>query len=489
MSAKLWWFLVAALGHAALYAATNKEITLPGLPLQLDWVDSNQDGKLDLQALMLLSQTTGDIDTFFEDGSLKGLYEDVTQKEKYFVTYLQTETGWQETEKIALGEANILGFVMENSAPFHLNIWTQERLTRYRWEDTAWKPFSTGKTPGLLAHAPTTLSNFSFLHKTQKGTFWTVPDLAGIHVIQPDNDYATTFLEYPKHSLDSNYASSEYHRQSFQLPEVLNIDGKEDSELAFIGNKKVTVYEIGANRPSHAGLVEGKLIDLDGDGLADRMQIEENHDIDRLKDLPKVKSKVTVYRATAPLTFEKEPITEQDLAGFLIDQNESDIQLAPPFSDINQDGRIDLAGIAMKMSMWQIAKLVSIGRLKLKFLLHLHVQNPDGSFKTLANGPYQMTWKINIRKLKLPEFAQIAADYNGDGWWDILQVGDSKLSITPVTEAGFQKEQVISVKIPRKFRKPDQAYGRDIDSNGRSEIILIKLDNQQTRLSVVEVNP
>lgn len=489
MKWKLWWMIIPFTFIANLWAKKPvSELSLAGLPLQLAWADINNDKRLDLQALMLVSHTIGDIDTYFEGGDLRGLYEDVTQKEKYFVTVLQTEDGWQETEKIELGEVQILGFVTEPNQPAALNIWTQEGLKRYRWDEAGWKDFAFGKTPGLLATAPTTLSKFTFWHQTPQGTFWTIPDLAGIHILEPDKDFQGRFIPYPSHALQSNRVGQLYHSQGFALPSMLNLDGQLGEEILFQGDEEASAYAMTTGKHLAHAKFEGTLMDLDGDGFPDRLVIKENEDIDRLKDLPKVTSNLTVYRATGPLTFEKEPTTQQDLAGFLIQNNDSDIQLAPPFSDINNDGRLDIAGIALKMGVWQIAKLVSMGRLKIQFLLHLHVQNPDGTFRTLANGPFKMDWKINIRKLKLPEFAQIAADYTGDGWWDILQVGDSKLTLTSITDEGFQLAKAQTLKIPRGFRETDQAYGRDLDLDGRAEIILVKLGNQETKIAVMGVS-
>jgi len=465
----------------------NTQLALPGLPLQIDWADINQDGRLDLHALMLISQTIGEVDTYFEGGQLRGLYEDETHKEKYFITYLRTDTGWQETARIELGQANTLAFALDLETPAKLNLWTQQGMTRYRWESNGWKAFSFGKTPGLLASAPVSLSQFSFWHHTEDGPFWVVPDLAGVHLIQPEREFAQRLLPYPDNTIERDTYNDHYHSRTLQLPRILNIDGKPGSELVFVGKDKAIGYALDQQEPMANSRMEGTLIDLNGDGLADRLTAKENDDIDRLKDLPKVTSSVKTYLATAPLTFESTPNTEQDLAGFLVQGNDSDIQLAPPFSDINSDGRLDLAGIAIKLSVWQITKLVAIGRLKIKFLLHLHLQEHDGTFRTLANGPYVMTWKLNIRKLKLPEFAQIAADYDGDGWWDILKVGDSKIEITPVTDKGFQNDAVRKQSIPRAFRKSDQAFGRDLDNDGRAEIIFIKLTGNQTQIGIMEV--
>lgn len=489
MTRKHAWMLLFFSPFLFSYTKIQKPLALPGLPLQLGWYDVNGDGLLDLQAMMLLTQVQGSMDTYFEEGDLRGFYEDETLKEKYFVTYLQTASGWEEAGQIELGQAQVLGFVTEESQPAILNIWSQQGLTRYRWEKTAWKPFAFGKTPGLLAHAPTSLSNFDFWHDGEDGSYWAVPDLAGIHLLQADKDFASTFLPYPTHTVDYNRVSSKYHSRSFQMPTFSNTDGKEGPELLFTGGGRATAFPLGKTKSIASVPIEGNLVDMDGDGLADRIVVKEDDDIERLKDLPKVKSNVSVYRATGPLVFEKEPLANQDLAGFLIQDNDSEIQLAPPYSDFNNDGRTDLVGIAIKLGVWQIAKLVSLGRLKIKFHLHMHVQKEDGSFRTLANGPYLMTWKINIRKLKLPELAQIAADYNGDGWHDILKVGDSNLEITPVTEQGFQKQSIHKIKIPRQYRKADQAYGRDLNSDGKAEIILVKLDNNQTRLGLLEVKP
>jgi hypothetical protein len=99
-----------------------------------------------------------------------------------------------------------------------------------------------------------------------------------------------------------------------------------------------------------------------------------------------------------------------------------------------------------------------------------------------------MEWKINIRNLKMPDLAQMAGDLNGDGWTDITMIKDNRLHITPLSDAGFRNDLAKRQKLPEAWQDPDQIMLRDLNNDKRAEVVLLKIDRNQTRLGFMEVN-
>ena len=462
------------------------DIQLEGLPLQLEWFDVDDDGHLDLVALMLLSQTEGHWETSFEDGKLRGYYHDETFKEKYLATWLHREGNWQLAESIALGQDTVLGFALEKQAGSQLMLWKKDALTRHLWQDGRWQPKQRLPTPGYLAGEGVFMQDFPFWQQGHGSSFWLVPDLEGLHVVPAHTPELPVFLTYPDHLLEAFSTRDGAHHFEMSMPSMISLDGDAQSELVFQGGKRSSAWRLGAHQPSFQGPTDGILIDLNGDAMADLITAEEEGEIEKRKDLPKVKTRVKSYFATAPLVFPEEPDVNQLVPGFVLTENDSDIELAEPFLDINNDGRPDLLGVAFKVSAFQLVKVVTTGRLTLKFLLHLSVQNEAGLFQPIAGGPFPMVWRINIRRLKMPTFAQITADFDGNGWVDILMEKGNRIQVTPIDEGGIRMKQKWNQSIPSHLRDPDQIYGKDLNGDGKAAFVLMKIKKNQTVLGILE---
>ncbi len=469
-----------------LAPSRGADIRLQGLPLQVEWFDVNGDGLLDVVALMLISQTEGQLNTYYEAGRLRGIYEDETFKEKYLATFLAGNGGWTEAHRAPLGRETILGFALEHARTSRLMLWTRQALIHHEWTDAGWIASRRVETPGLLAREGVYMSEFLFWQTTPEGSYWLVPDLDGLHLLPADEDRGQRFLPYPDLAFERTSLDSGRHQIELAMPRLLSLDQDPSPELVFQGNELMAGFSLENPETTYQGDGKGVLIDLNGDGMADLIEIEVDDEIERKKDLPRVTSHVKTYMATGPLTFSEEPRADQSVPGFVINNEDSEINLAEPFLDLNGDGLIDLAGIAFKFSMFQIAKLVTVGRFTMKFLLNLSMQQEDGSFHVLAGGPFEMAWTLNIRRLRLPSFAQMTADFDGDGWIDILMEKGNKLQVTPLAASGFQNARTWTQKIPSDLRKPDQVFGKDLNGDGKAEFVLMKVRSNQTLLGVLE---
>lgn len=481
--------LLAMMLSSALFGG-SKDLTidLEGVPLQMEWTDLNGDGHLDLVALMLRTKTEGAMDTWFDEGGLRGVYADQTTREKLLITCLYANGTYGRTHTRELGQTPVLGFALSKTAAGHfLMLWQNEKLERNRWIDHAWTLERELSTPGLLAQEAASLSEFPFWQEDDRGAYWVVPDFSGVRVVDLA-DERQRLVAYPVTAFESSSTGPAGHRIKLPLPKLLNLDADPRPELTFIDDDHLLGYALAEGGARYDRALDGALADFNGDGLLDLMTGEEG-DIKRLKDMATVETKVRTYLATAPMVFSKTPTADQFVPGMVINGDNGDgPQLAPPFLDINGDGRIDLAGIAFKLSIFQAAKVVVTGHMSMKFLLSLSLQNPDGSFRTLAGGPFPMTWKLNLRRLRLPSFAQLAADFDGDGWIDIMLPGDDAIAITPVTAAGIGSKPW-KRPLPKALRDPDQLYGRDLNGDGRASLIAVKLTNNHTLVGILEGKP
>ncbi|MDJ0838051.1 MAG: hypothetical protein QNK37_16165 [Acidobacteriota bacterium] len=471
------------------------EITLDGLPLQMAWGDIDGNGHKDLVALMILTQTEGQVTTYFEGETLRGMYRDETVVEKYLVTVLNNGDKWEATWRLKLGRENIPGFALQEAPDAQLLLWRGNALVRHKWENGQWDPKQRFKTPGLLATTGVSMKDFSFWHRTAAGDYWFVPDLDGMHFIHAGGEGMPQFVEYPELAVDGNTTRGNSweregdHQVRLNMPQFLSVDRDKGAEMVFQGNERAMGWRLGETQPTFDGVAKGTLVDLNGDGMADLIQAEEEGEVDKLRDLPKMKTRIRTFLATSPLNFPAQPNHEQVVPGMVLTENDSDIELAEPFLDINSDGRADLVGIAVKLTMFRVIRAVATGRLRIKFLMHLTLQEDDGSFRTLAGGPFEMTWKLNIRRLKMPHLAQLAADFDGDGWMDIMLEKGNRLEVTPVTRNGLQNTRLWKQKIPNKLRDPDQVFGRDLNGDKKAEFIFLKTGGGKTTIAALEAQP
>ena len=478
-------YFLAVIG-LSMNVAAKDEIEIEGLPVQMAWGDVDGQGHLDLIALMIQSQTEGVVDTYFENGRLRGVYEDETFKEKFLHTWTHQDGAWREAVKVPLGREPVLGFAIEAG---RLMLWYGKGLTIYTWENKQWRVNKQIPTPGLLAHLPVSMDAFPFWQRSGAQSFWLVPDLEGVHLIEVSQPDARRFLAYPETARQRMSREGQKHIIEIAMPEFLDVNGDGDEELVFKGQSYATSWSIVRNESPMTAKAPGVLIDIDGDGLADRLELEEP-DVDRPRDLPKVKTGVRTYFATAPLTFPEEPDLDQQVPGFLLTGGDDvDMEFPDPFIDINGDGRPDAAGLAIKFNLFQAIKAVATKRMSMKFLLQLSLQTERGRYETLAGGPFVMTWRINLRRLRMPAFAQMTADFDGDGWIDVLMEKRRNIEITPVNRQGFQNHRVWKVKIPKSVSDPDQVFGKDLKLDGKAELILMKIQRGKTRLAILEAKP
>lgn len=464
-------------------------IDLEGLPLQIEWVDLNQDGALDLTAAVMKTETIGAFSTFYQDGSLRGLYEDTTSQTFFLRTWLNSESGFVETASLDL-EEGFISFILKGGKLYLWN--SQNRLDIMKFAHGGWQ-LTHSITPPISNMVSG--NEFYFLWSVHGRQYWMLPGLSDLTLYDCDHQ-KTSMIPYFDTMISNGQSGSNGQSLSLPLPIAMDVTGDGQDDLVFSkGDQRWIWHAVEPLPATEEPLVlryfpinlPGILIDLDGDKKHELLSIEiQDEDIEKLKDLKKIKSQLQVFRADHPLEFEDTPAHEQTIPGFLIPEGDDEFFLSSPFQDINSDGLLDLASFGFKVSYLQVARIATTGKMNITFLLELHLQGLNGKFKTLPGGPFEMSWRLNLRKLRMPEFGQLTADFNADGWMDLMTVSEKKVSIHTLSESGYGSSKGHMVRFPVEFRDPDQVFGRDLNADNQAEIILLKIVGRTGRLSILE---
>ncbi|MCB9399146.1 MAG: hypothetical protein H6510_15125 [Acidobacteria bacterium] len=457
------------------------ELALDGIPIQLEFHDLNQDGSQDIIGLMLRNKTIGDIDAYYEEGGIRAAYSETTLREKYLVWIPLSPTGAGARSVLELGTRVVNGFQVDPNGLIHL--WTEGEIWTLKPKGDSFVQEQTRALPETALPAITSAVTFPWQVQFQGQTTWLFPDFQGLHTLTPAGQQH--FLPFPRH-IRKTSNRDQYFEMTIPLPQIYQ-PASGSPLLLLNGGKDWFVSDL--NGESH--LVERDedfvLRDMNSDGLLDVLIVHEVDDIDGPSDLPKVKSEVQLYTARAPYQYEAQPDYSGSLGGFIIQGMDEEMSPISPFFDLNHDGLTDIGGFAFKLSVFQMVKAVSLGRITITFLMHFHIQE-NGKFRTLAGGPFEVRWKFNFRKMKMPEFAQITADLDGDGWVDIFVDKGGKLEITPLDNQGIRNDKSWSYKLPKTFRESDEIFSVNLDSDPADELIFLKFDQGTTHLGWAEVS-
>jgi len=462
------------------------EVSVPGRPLQLELHDLNGDGHLDLLALMLQQKSTGEVEAFYEAGAIYAAYAETTRSQKRLVYIPLQEVGAGDAVILDLGTEPVSGFQVDKGGTIHL--WSADRLRsltagpRFRLlGETALPPTQMG---------PVTKLAWNWLLETPEGPLALLPDVDLLHLLPlpgSSSDRAISTLAMPMGMAHASRQDGEF-QLSWPLPQVVEIDGAPPGEWVFDRGRRWQIIWLSGERKEELRQEPFLLRDLDGDQLADLLFVREGGEVERISDLPNIHSELRLHRANAPLSFSTTPDFQGQLAGYLL-AAEGDVELPlNPFTDLNGDGRIDLLGVAFQFGKFQMVKALASGRATLTFLLHFHLQTATG-FTTLPGGPYELPWKFNIRHIKAPEFAQISADLDGDGWLDVFLPSERFLLVTPLCAAGLARNRQTRCKLPDGFTATDTIFARNLDSDPTHELVFLKTAMGATMIAWGEVRP
>lgn len=465
----------------AAWSVPSSILGLQGIPLQMDWVDVNGDGRQELVALMRVVSTQAEVDTYLVGQSLRGLYEEKAVQESYLVTCEMRGDRWEEVWRKDLGRRDVIGFVVEKAPDARLHLWDEAGMANYAWQRGGWVLHGTTGYPERLLSVRSAFSQFPFWVGKGDEARWLIPDAHGIHVV----GQATEWLPYPWPAESRVDRNRGMHLLTVPLPDLLDVDHMGQWDLVFSHGEEKTVVDLAQLNVSRSIEQPGRLRDMDGDGLADLVVMEtRDEDLESMRDLRHLQSRLQVFIAREAFQFSARPDVEQTIQGLAI-ESEDGLSLPSAFLHLDGDSRVDLASVAIKLSALQVAKLVSLGRMKITFLLFLYRQDEAGRFQMVGQEPFDVEWRLNVRRLSLPAFPQLLADLNGDGTKDLFVRDKRQIRIHPITDQGIDEHGQTRVEIPRVMMEPTEILASDLDGDGSDELLVLRVDRMRTFLKVL----
>jgi hypothetical protein len=240
-----------------------------------------------------------------------------------------------------------------------------------------------------------------------------------------------------------------------------------------------------------------RLADIDGDGRVELATYEEIETPDagfrkEMKEAKRPTFTWRIYRLGPNLRVEPEPWRTFEMPGypFIFDW------LAPGqggFLDLDGDGRLDLVTADLDYSMWQIPNILVARTIGVGLLFHLNLQQSPGQFTPVPGKPLRGKLKIDLKPIRLLEFAQFAGDFDGDGRTDFVRLGGGRnVDIHRGRPDGRYPRKPDAVM--RLERSPDDTglvKLQDLDGDGRSDLLVMTVldpdeegESRPTRLDI-----
>ncbi len=220
--------------------------------------------------------------------------------------------------------------------------------------------------------------------------------------------------------------------------------------------------------------------DLDGDGRAEVVTYEEQREPGEQgfrKEMNAAKRPMYLYRfyrVDDDLQVQREPYMTLSAQGypFTFDW----LGESPGgFIDLDGDGKKELVTADLDFSLWQVAKILVAKSIGIGLDFHVWAQQQDGSFQEVEDSRLRGKLKIDLRHLRLVEFAQFAGDFNGDGRTDFVHLGGGrKVSIHAGQEgAHYPAKPDLTFTLTRSPYDTGLIKVSDLDGDGRSDFMVV----------------
>jgi hypothetical protein len=222
--------------------------------------------------------------------------------------------------------------------------------------------------------------------------------------------------------------------------------------------------------------------DIDGDGRAELVTYEEMDQgggdgfRQEMKEAKRPLHEYRLYRLDQNLQVAREPYLTFTAQGypFLFDWlGESN----GGFVDLDGNGRLDLVTADLDFSLWQLPKILMARTIGLGLDFHVWAQQPDGTFREVKASRVRGKLKVNLRQMKLTEFAQFGGDYDGDGRIDFISLGGGrKVSIHRGQEgAVYPLKPDLTISLHRSPDDTGLIKAPDLDGDGRSDLLVVTI--------------
>ncbi|MCZ6599857.1 MAG: VCBS repeat-containing protein [Acidobacteria bacterium] len=224
--------------------------------------------------------------------------------------------------------------------------------------------------------------------------------------------------------------------------------------------------------------------DLDGDGHAEVATYEEWEEPGEqgfrkeMKAAKRPQYTYRFYRVADNLQIQREPYLTLSAQGypFTFDW----LGESPGgFVDLDGDGKKDLVTVDLDFSLWQIAKILVAKSIGVGLDFHVWAQQQDGSFQEVTDSRLRGKIKINLRHMRLVEFAQFAGDFDGDGRTDFVHLGGGRKVNIHAGQNGshYPAKPDLTITLTRSPDDTGLIQAPDLDGDGRSDLMVVTLLN------------
>ncbi|MBD3868784.1 MAG: VCBS repeat-containing protein [Acidobacteria bacterium] len=219
------------------------------------------------------------------------------------------------------------------------------------------------------------------------------------------------------------------------------------------------------------------LRDLDGDGLAEAIVVDEQSRDGgmraELKDAKRPVQNFRFHRLGRDLRIDPEPYHETEAMGHLMEGEGEDVPFSVEvFQDLDNDGREDLILVTLDFSVFQAVKIMVTKKISIGLDFHVWHQRPDGSFKEVNDLDLSEKLKLDLNDLKFGRFAQFGGDFDGDGIQDFVHLGRGKKVTIHRGRTGcvYPKNPDLVVELEEEPPHLGLVTIEDLDGDGLSDI-------------------
>jgi len=221
------------------------------------------------------------------------------------------------------------------------------------------------------------------------------------------------------------------------------------------------------------------LVDLDGDGRAEVVRIEE---LDRpgegffseMKDAKRPHQRVRLHRLRPDLSVERAPYLESEVEGHVA-QGEGPIEMEA-FVDLDGDRHMELVTFTLDFSLLQAVRVLATKRISVGVDFHVYRQGASGAFEAVSGLDLSEKLKFDLDDLALRRFAQFAGDFDGDGRREFVHFGrGSKLTLhRGAAGCRYPSKPDLTIELAEEAASLDLVRVEDLDGDGRADIRILR---------------
>ncbi len=222
--------------------------------------------------------------------------------------------------------------------------------------------------------------------------------------------------------------------------------------------------------------------DLDGDGVAEYVMLEELLDDDagmrqEIRQAKQPPFRYRLYRSGPELARLGEPYRTFEATGYSFDTgDDSDIRLPGGFQDLDGDGRSDLVTLTLDFSLMQAVKILTTHRISIGLDFHVWCQDSKGRFRAVRGLDLSGKFRLDLDDLRIGQMSQFAGDFDADGKADFVQMGRGRDVTIHRGRDGcaYPPEPDLKIRLKEEPRDLQLVRVDDFDGDALTDLVVIQ---------------